>query len=281
MVRTSCMLLVGLTCLVSQAFAHTEHNSFLETPVFSVDGLLRELKSNATVATRYERQFKMSETDLERYFSTLHVAPLSESNVYLVFNVDDSLVIRARKLHLTQGTLVFVDPSGKPILKRSCGNPLVAAIPARGSHATKTHSEAPEQDELKADEGDSANFGKPGGPAEEAPNSSTLASLEPALPAEDLIADQAGAAQGGRAMTLNPVTSPTSPLSADFAPSGTLPSVGGVGGLGYFGALVALGGAITGHGNNTGLTPAATPEPSTWLAIACGLGMLSLRRRRR
>jgi hypothetical protein len=62
----------------------------------------------------------------------LRLEPLRETKRYLVYNVDDKLVIRKRMLTMKRGTLVFVDETGKPVMKRSCGNPMATYIPPRG-----------------------------------------------------------------------------------------------------------------------------------------------------
>jgi len=106
----------------------------------TTSALTAEVQHDPLVRKRYERQFLMSEGELIHYFSSLHIEALKEDRRYLVFNVDDSLVIRSRMLHLTKGTLVFADADHKPILKCSCGNPMSAALPAVGENDALIHS---------------------------------------------------------------------------------------------------------------------------------------------
>ncbi len=71
----------------------------------------------------------MSKSDLITYFEKLHVDKLQSTGSYVVYNVHDDEVIRARVFRLKAGMPIFADASGKPILKISCGNPMVAPTP--------------------------------------------------------------------------------------------------------------------------------------------------------
>ena len=71
----------------------------------------------------------MSESDLLDMFSGLHPSTLKQGGSYIVYNIHEDNVIRARVFNLKRGTLVFVDANGRPILKISCGNPMIAPTP--------------------------------------------------------------------------------------------------------------------------------------------------------
>lgn len=100
-------------------------HAFLERPVSNTSQLVAQLASNKTVLDRYERHFAMSESELMAYFQTLTPGKLSETKARWVYLVREDGMIDMRSETLKAGTKVFVDPSGKPILVMSCGNPLV------------------------------------------------------------------------------------------------------------------------------------------------------------
>lgn len=106
-----------------------EHNSFLTKPVFTTQGLVDQVKNNKVVRKRYETHFKVTGPTIERYFKKLRLRPLTNTAKRLVYNVDKKYVVKSRKITFRKGTLVFVDPKGRIVLKRSCGNPMTAIIP--------------------------------------------------------------------------------------------------------------------------------------------------------
>lgn len=106
-----------------------EHNAFLTKPVFSTQGLIDQIKQNKVVRKRYETHFKVKAPAIERYFKKLRLRPLTTTAKRLVFNVDKNYVVRSRKITFRKGTLVYVDPKGRIVLKRSCGNPMTSIIP--------------------------------------------------------------------------------------------------------------------------------------------------------
>ncbi|RYG45315.1 PEP-CTERM sorting domain-containing protein [bacterium] len=109
-----------------------EHNAFLRKPVFSAKGLTDQVVKDQVVLRRYEKHFMMGKGGLVKYMKDLKLKPLPETRRYLVYNVDGNLTIRKRMLTMRRGTMVFVDQTGKPILKRSCGNPMITYLPPRG-----------------------------------------------------------------------------------------------------------------------------------------------------
>jgi hypothetical protein len=111
------------------AAAHVELGSFLNRPASTTDQLVQQTRRDRQVLDRYERHFHMSERELVQMFSGLHPAKLGHSGSFTVYNVHDDNIIRARVFILKKGTPVFEDENGKPILKISCGNPLVAPRP--------------------------------------------------------------------------------------------------------------------------------------------------------
>ena len=114
-----------------------EHNAFLRKPVFSAKALAQQVGSDPTVLKRYERHFMLNKDVLKEYFTKLELVPLRETRRYLVYNVDANFKIKKKMLILQKGTLVFADKTGKPVLKRTCGNPMVAYLPPKGQIAAK------------------------------------------------------------------------------------------------------------------------------------------------
>jgi hypothetical protein len=127
---TAKSILIGAAvCSAVMAQAHVEKGSFLNKRAHSVQELVSYTEHDAQVRSRYERHFHMSEAELVDYFGHLHVGKLASTGDYVVYNCHDDEVIRARVFRLKAGTPMFVDSYNKPILKISCGNPMVAPTP--------------------------------------------------------------------------------------------------------------------------------------------------------
>jgi len=124
----SLLIAAALTVAVA-AQAHVEPGSFLNKRAHTVKELVWETEHDSQVLSRYERHFRMSEEQLVRYFESLHVGRIQTTGSYVVYNCHDDEVIRARVFKLKAGTPMFVDENGKPILKISCGNPMIAPTP--------------------------------------------------------------------------------------------------------------------------------------------------------
>jgi hypothetical protein len=262
MLKFTARLAIGVVFVsMSAAFARTEHNSFLETPVMSTSALITEVQHDPLVRKRYERQFLMSETELVRYFSSLHVEPLKEDRRYLVFNVDDSMIIRSRMLHLTRGTLVFADATHKPVLKCSCGNPMSAALPAVGENDSFVHSLA----------GGLIAFTRSAeNPGDNEPlvadNTNMMTGEVPSLDETPEIEPP-----GSRPQPFEPIPTPTPvpiPISG-VPPLGFLPLI----------PLIPLIPIIWHNPGPPPPTPFATPEPASFAPL--GLGVLALAWKRR
>ena len=130
-------LVLVISAQAKDAAPQMEHNAFLRKPVFSARGLSQQVASDPTVLKRYERHFMLNKDVLKEYFAKLELMPLRETRRYLVYNVDSHFKINKKMLILQKGTLVFADKNGKPILKRTCGNPMVAYLPPKGQIAAK------------------------------------------------------------------------------------------------------------------------------------------------
>ncbi len=131
MIAISTILLAGL------AAARTEPNSFLNKPAYSQSALIKQVESDAVVASRFSRHFGMTKSEVISYFKTLKLTELQEDGVYLVYNVPDTEEVRARAIFYKKGTKVWIDQNGGLVLKASCGNPM-----ARGTDVQTVPVEA-------------------------------------------------------------------------------------------------------------------------------------------
>lgn len=113
----------GALCMLS--FARTDQNSFLNRPANTVSELISQVKSDKEVAGRFMRHFAMTKEDVVEMFSKLKIGRLPQDGVYLVYNVPGWEEVRSRALFFRKGTLVWTDQNGTPVLKASCGNPMV------------------------------------------------------------------------------------------------------------------------------------------------------------
>jgi PEP-CTERM motif len=146
--NTKSILLMTVVLAAALAQAHVEPGSFLNKPARTVNQLVAQTERDPQVLDRYERHFQMSKGDLISYFEHLHVSKLQSTGSYVVYNVHDDEVIRARVFRLKAGMPIFADDSGKAILKISCGNPMVAPTPpvvieVKPHHTPEHHYEAP------------------------------------------------------------------------------------------------------------------------------------------
>lgn len=228
-----------------------EHNAFLRKPVFTTKQLTSQVKADPTVLRRYEKHFQTGEKGLVEYMDGLHLQPLKETKRYLVYNVDGQLHIGKKLLTMRRGTLVFADKTGKPIMKRSCGNPMVSYIPPRGETSN--------------------DFAPPKPIALEAPPEpeTFTASVEPPIAFVDTgVVPTAG------------VDAPPSPTP--LTPAQPLPLAGG--GFAPFWPIFGLPlipALIGGGGGGGGTPPDAVPEPAGMVAILAGGAGFFVRRRRK
>ncbi len=127
MTLTKKTVLVGIVglALASSAVARTEPNSFLNRPANSHPELMKQLSEDEQVMDRFMRHFGMTRQEVLAMASNLQMARLPQDSVYLVYNVSPQEEIRARVMFYKKGTLVWVDPMGRPVLKVSCANPMM------------------------------------------------------------------------------------------------------------------------------------------------------------
>lgn len=71
------------------------------------------------------RHFGMTKTEVVDMLSTLRLGRLASDGVFTVYNVPKWEEVRSKALFFKKGTLVWYDKDGRPVLKASCGNPMV------------------------------------------------------------------------------------------------------------------------------------------------------------
>src|SRR3954463_191526 len=103
--------LVGASLVHAQ---HCEPGSFLIKGVGSTAQLIAQTRSSTVVQDRFNRHFHTATPELLQMFSHLHIGPLAHAGTYIVYNIHDDGVIRARAFHLEKGTAVFMDEQGIP-----------------------------------------------------------------------------------------------------------------------------------------------------------------------
>lgn len=108
-----------------------ETGSFLNHVANSLPEVIGQVNGDLEVADRLMRHFHMSREELVRYLGTLHQTTLKAPGVYLVYNVHDDGVLRARAFNLPVGMPVYANAAGMPILRHKCANPM-ALGPNRG-----------------------------------------------------------------------------------------------------------------------------------------------------
>lgn len=135
------VLLVVLVAFGVLAAAHgrMEPNSFLRQPAPTAPALMKQISTDAVVMDRYMRHFSMTESEVKNYFSTLRLDTLKAEGVYSVYNVPKSGELRARYFRLRKGTKVWVDITGEPVLKESCGNPMTKGPNRRKDEEVTLH----------------------------------------------------------------------------------------------------------------------------------------------
>lgn len=118
------LTLASVAMILCAAYARPERNAFLNRAVSTHAQLMQQVRTDWAVRDRYMRHFGMGSAQVLAYFSELRLARLKDDTGVIMYNVPDSGVLRSRFFVLKRGTKVFVDRSGEPILKLSCGNPL-------------------------------------------------------------------------------------------------------------------------------------------------------------
>lgn len=228
-----------------------ERNAFLNKRVRTHAQLMRQVERDDVVMDRYMRHFGMTRKQVIDLFSGLHLSKTKEDAVFLVYNVPESGELRARSIFYKKGTKVWADPTGKPVLKASCGNPLV-----RGTD--------------KVDQPVLADL-EPGQEAQ--PDLTALAQAGDTVPS-DLVAMEAPADLEAAPAELGEFLLPGLPATVP----GVVPGVPTFNSLNPIGIISTFGILVMSHGSSS---PAqSVPEPASMFALF-GLAGLAARRARR
>jgi hypothetical protein len=249
-------LVLGVTlAIVKLAFASTmEHGAFLNKPVFSTKELIAQLDTDPIVAKRFERHFMMDKADIRKVFASLVLKPLPVTRKYEVYNVDKNFKVGKKILTFKKGTLAFVNEAGKPILKRSCGNPM-AVLPPIG--VTAESIQEPRPVELASTEAPMvfATIVEP-----------ELNILETAIVPELPAIETVAPAEAVEPLQPEP---PAAPITPVLAPAALSPWLGPLG-LPILAVNPRSGG---------GSAPPPVPEPASLLVLAGGAAFVARRRK--
>lgn len=244
-------LLVFLaSTLICFSFARPDRNAFLNVRAVTVPQLVNQVRNDPTVMDRFRRHYSMSDTEVIAHLSSLRLARITKAGTYKVYSVppDDSIKMSVRNFR--EGTPVFADSFGNPVLILKCGNPL--------DRGPKNPGVAKNPD-----------------PSLEGEPTTTLREGE--LPGEGL--DEL------ELMAMTPETPvigdlPEEIITINESPIPIIVPAGSFGGgwlLGLLGAGLVIGGG--GSDDNPG--EIVIPEPATLAVLAVGAGGVMLRRTRR
>jgi hypothetical protein len=101
-------------------------NSYLVKTVSTTSDMIKQIKSNPVVSSRYERHFHMTQGDVIEMVKGLRFTKTDQTGFYSVYNVPAKTgELRSKLLKLKKGIKIWVDSSGQPILQWICGNPMV------------------------------------------------------------------------------------------------------------------------------------------------------------
>ncbi|MFN8139912.1 MAG: DUF6777 domain-containing protein [Fimbriimonadales bacterium] len=112
--------------LAPAGLAQLGPSAYLARPAPTKNELLAQVKSNPTVLDRFCRHFQLSKDGVLQMLSGLHKTALTKDTTVEMWGVPAKTgVFRMKKVVLKRGTTVWADSTGNPILRVSCGNPLV------------------------------------------------------------------------------------------------------------------------------------------------------------
>jgi hypothetical protein len=105
-------------------------DSYLQYRVYTVDQLINQVETNATVRRRFARHFQIPESRVVSYMrANLVESYVPETKRYTVYCVRPSGRFYPIRQTFRRGTKVFALRNGEPVLKWLCGNPLSKMIP--------------------------------------------------------------------------------------------------------------------------------------------------------
>lgn len=124
MKRGTLGVLLALAAVAAMA-QDTAVHPFIPRPARTSEALARQIQSNPVYMDRYVRHFQMKPAEVLALVRGLRLTKLDRDTEVEMFNVPGSGVLRSRRMLFKKGTEVWVDSTGRPILKASCANPLI------------------------------------------------------------------------------------------------------------------------------------------------------------
>lgn len=125
--RTFIAALVALSSAAIQAAwlpERPEPNAFLNRPAHTTGQLVEQAKSDPEVMSRFMRLWQMDRSAVIAYLSTLKLVRLKQEGYFTLYNAPANAPFGARVFRVPAGSLMWADPEGNLVLKKSCGNPL-------------------------------------------------------------------------------------------------------------------------------------------------------------
>lgn len=234
----------ALLCL---SFARPDRNAFLNVRAVSVSQLVNQVRNDPEVMDRYRRHYSMTDVEVLAFLSSLRLARLNKAGAYRVYSVPPDGSIKMSIRNFREGTPVFADSFGNPVLILKCGNPL--------DRGPKNPGVA--KDPTPSLEGEPTTTMREGELPSEGLDELDLIAMTPETPVIGDLPEEI--------ITIN-----ESPIP--IIPAG---SFGGGWLLGLLGAGLVIGG-----GGDDGIGDTVVPEPASLGILAIGAGGLILRRAR-
>jgi len=295
--RWTTILTVLVAAYAGSVYAapRTSPGSFLKYRANSVVELVRQVRSDRSIAAAYARHFGVKQSEIADYFArNLILTSLKKAQTVTVyFHGNQGKVIHRRRL-LPAGTRVFATQSGKLILDWRCGNPLSTSLPPepedmqalKPGKQTKAPTKQPEKPAAPTPQVEQPPVVPPEAPTPTAvvqPEPVTQVLAEP--PIEITTLPEVVPAVAATEPVVTAVTPPPAVVSTTPTAVPPIPTSHGGGGW-WIPILIGGGIAVAGGGGGEGAPPPPeppVPEPSAAASLAAamaGMGWAALRQRR-
>lgn len=116
-------VVVGIS-LVTFSVARPDRNAFLNVRAVTVPQLVEQVRRDPEVMDRYRRHYSMNDAEVLAFLSSLKLARINKAGAYRVYSVPPDGSIKMSVRNFREGTPVFADLVGRPVMILKCGNPL-------------------------------------------------------------------------------------------------------------------------------------------------------------